>query len=348
MNDRTRAIVLIAVPVLTLALYAFLSVLFGAESTLWVAGTFLASLDRVLGILIFLPPWGSWAVMLFFLAAGARFLVWENQKVSEGQRATVVVTAALFLLLSGTIPLLLGADNPQRGAWWRPDTHRTAGTERKFGDIWFIWVPAGHYIMGSPVTELGRNSDEIQKDVGFSRGFWLSRDEITVDQYKRVMGNSPKGMTADFDKPELPVTGTSYGEAADFAKRLTEKGNGTYRLPKESEWEYACRAGSTTPWCVGGETDQLPEYAWYNVNSKQGPHPVGTRKPNPWGIHDMHGNAAEWCLELGEPGTEAIFRYRGGNWAADAAQCRSAARGILLPSQTQLLQFMGLRLLREP
>ncbi len=348
MNDRARLVVVITVPLLALLLYVLLSVLFTAESMLWAAGTFLASLDRVFGILVFLPPWVSWAVLFFFLAAGARFLLWENQKVSEGQRVAVVVTVLVLLLLAGGVPMLLGAGSTEKGAWWRPDTHRAAGTERVFNDVSFVWVPAGHYMMGSPITEPGRNRDEGQQEVSFPRGFWVSRCEITVSQYNKVMGSSPKGILAAFDSPELPATGVSYEEAVSLTRKLTEKGNGTYRLPRESEWEYACRAGTATPWSFSGEADQLSEYAWYNGDSKQGPHPVGTRKANPWTIYDMHGNAAEWCLDSGEPGKEAVHRYRGGNWEADALQCRSAARGIFLSSQTHSLQFMGLRVLREP
>lgn len=350
MNDRTRLTVFVAVPLLTLALYFFMSVLFGAENMLWAAGTFLASLDRALGILVFLPRWASWGIILFFLAAGSRFLLWENQKVSEGQRATVVVALLSLFLVAGVVPLLFGAGSgPEKGRWWRPDTYRGEGSERVFEGISFVWVPAGHYISGSPNTEPGRDRwGEQQQDVVIPRGFWVSRKEITADQYKGIMGNSPKGITSTFDRPDLPVTGVSYEEALAFAQKLTEKGTGNYRLPKESEWEYACRAKSSTPWSFDGEAAQLPEYAWYNVNSKQEPHPVGTRKPNLWGVHDMHGNAAEWCLESKEPGNETTYRYRGGYWEADANQCRSAARGIFLPSQSHLLQFMGVRLVREP
>jgi formylglycine-generating enzyme required for sulfatase activity len=348
MNDRTRLVAIIAVPLLSLMLYYFLSVLFGADNMLWAAGTFLASLDRVLGILVFLPRWASWGILLFLLAAGARFLLWENDKVSEGQRVAVVVTAAVLLLLAAVVPPLLGAGNSEKGAWWRPETHRPAGTERVFDDISFVWVPAGHYILGSPVTEPKRNLDEVQQEVRFTRGFWVSRYEITVDQYIKAVGRNPEGMVADFDQPKLPATGVSYGEALNFVKKLTENGHAKYRLPSENEWEYACRAGTTTPWSLDGDAAQLPEYAWYNINAEQKPRPVGTRKPNLWEIHDMHGNAAEWCQSSGEPGKEVAYRYRGGNWMSDAAQCRCAARGIFLPNQTHLLQFMGLRVVREP
>ncbi len=351
MSERMRLIVLVGMPLLAVVLYALLSVLFGGDYMLWVAGTFLALLDRVLGILVFLPPWASWAVILFLLAAGARFLLWENQKVSEGQRVAAVVAALALFLLAAVVPPLLGLGRgPERGRWWRPDTYRAAGSERVFEGISFVWVPAGHYIMGSPVIEPGRDKwGEQQQEVDTPRGFWISREEITVGQYKEVMGNSPKEIIGAFDRPELPVTGVSYDESLAFARRLTEKGRGTYRLPKESEWEYACRAGSTAPWSFGGDAAQLPDYAWYNVNSKQEPHPVGTRKPNLWGVHDMHGNAAEWCLESGESGKDAAFRvYRGGNWDADASQCRSAARGLFVLDKTHLPGFVGIRLVREP
>ncbi len=348
MNNRTRLVAIIAVPLLSLMLYYFLSVLFGGDNLLWVAGTFLASVDRVFGILVFLPRWASWGIVLFILAAGVRFLVWENDKVSEGQRAAVVATAAALLLAAAVIPALLGAGNSDNGPWWHPETHRKAGTERISDSITFVWVPAGLYIMGSPVTEREHVVDEAQQEVRFSRGFWVSCTEITVDQYVTVVGTPPERMTPDFDLPDLPVTGVSYEEALSFVKKLTERGNNRYRLPSESEWEYACRAGTATPWACGEDAALLPEYAWYTVNSEQKPHPVGRLMPNKWGIYDMHGNAAEWCQPSGESGKEVIYRYRGGNWTSDSAQCRAAARGIFLPNQTHLLQFMGLRVVREP
>ena len=350
MNDRMRLMVLVGVPVLAVTLYALLTVLFGADQMLWVAGMFLASLDRVLGILVILPRWASWAVILFILGAGTRLLLWENQKVSEGQRMVVVVAALVLLLLAAAIPPLLGAGRGQeKGVWWRPDSYRKAGTERMFDEISFVWAPAGHYLMGSPVTEPGRDVDEGRRDVVFSRGFWISRKEITVDQYNRVMGNLPKETPEALDNPEFPVTGVSHGEAVAFAQKLTESGKAVYRLPSESEWEYACLAGTTTPWSSGADPTQLPEYAWFSENSDKAAHAVGKLKPNPWGIYDMHGNAAEWCLPSRESGkTAAEPLYRGGNWREDAAHCRSAARGILFADETQKRQMVGIRLVRDP
>ncbi len=346
MNDRTRLIAIIAIPLLTLALYFFLTILFdteGRDNVAFEAGVILYCLDRLFGALRFLPPWISWGILLFVFVAGARFLLWENEKVSEGQRVAVVVSSLVLLLLAVVIPTLLGAGSAEKGAWWRPDTHRAAGTERVFDKITFVWAPAGQYMKGSPDTETARDKDEVQQEVHFPRGFWISCKEISVDQYKEVVGNIPNGMADTLDKPDLPVTGVSYEESLEFCKKLMKKGNGIYRLPTENEWEYACRAGTTTPWSCGEDATQLPEFAWYNVNSEREPHPVGSLKANPWGIHHMHGNAAEWCQSDGESG-KLVYRYRGGEWMDDAAHCRSAARGIF----THLIQFMGLRIVREP
>jgi formylglycine-generating enzyme required for sulfatase activity len=350
MNQRLRLLALIGVPLLTLVLYALLSVLFGEQNTLWTAGMFLALLDRALGVLVFLPRWLSWAVVLFFLAAGARFLLWENGKVSEGQRVAVVVTAAAMFLLAAVVPPLFGAGgSPDRGAWWRPDSYRAPGTERVSDGISFVWVPAGRFTMGSPNTESGHNVDEVRREVVFPRGLWVSRNEITVSQYKKVMEKLPEIMASSFENPDFPVIGVSYEEALAFAATLSKKGKANYRLPREDEWEYACRAGSDTPWSFGGDAAQLPEHAWFAVNSDKKPHPVGELKPNGWGIYDMHGNAAEWCSDVEIRGKSTTYRvYRGGNWEADAAQCRSAARGIFPLVQTHPAQSVGIRIVHEP
>ena len=340
---------MIAVPLLTLLLYGLLSLLFTEPVVTRVAAAFLASVDRVLGILIFLPPWASWAVMVFIIAAGARFLLWENQKVSEGQRLAVVATVAVALLLAAVIPpIISGARTSKQGAWWRPDSYRLAGTEQEFDGIQFVWVPPGTFTMGSLEGESGRTVDETRRDVVFSKGFWMSQNEITVGQYIKVMGKAPENLAESRNIPNLPVTGVSHEEARAFAEALTHPKQGVYRLPKESEWEYACRAGTTTPWSFGTESSQLPDYAWYKENSEERPHSTGMLLPNNWKLKDMHGNAAEWCEMSAESGKAGNQVYKGGDWTSSAAQCRSAARGIFIPGGTHLPETAGIRIVREP
>lgn len=350
MNDRMRLVALIGVPLLAVVLYLILSLLFGQQQVLWAAATFLASLDRVLGVLVFLPRWASWAVVVFFIAAGARFLLWENDKVSETQRSIAVIVTLAVLLVAALVPPLLGAGgNAERGAWWRPESHRPAGTERVFHDMPFVWVPAGHCTMGSPEAEPGHTVDERQREIVFARGFWMSQNEITVDEYVKIMGKPPDEPPSGPQDDRLPVAGVSYEEAVNFARELSEKDRATYRLPSESEWEYACRAGTVTAWSFGDDPAMLEDYGWYVRNSGGMAHQAGTKKRNPWKLNDMHGNVAEWCTVQMEGGNTAKYRvYRGGYWAAEAVQCRSSARGIYLPGQAKTPTWTGIRLLREP
>ncbi len=349
MTPRVRMLALVGVPLLTLALYVLLSVLFGAERALWAAGTFLAFLDRVFGILVFLPRWASWAVFAFVLAAGARFLLWENQKVTEGQRVGVIVAGVAVLLLAALVPPVLNSTvSSDRGVWWRPDTYRAPGTERRFDGILFAWVPAGRYKTGSSLAEAGRTEDERQREVIISRGFWVSRNEITVAEYTKVVGHAPEKSPVSFNKEDFPVTGISFDEADAFAERLTKNGGGTYRLPTENEWEYACRAGTTTRWSFGDSAAELPDYAWFAENSEKRPHSVGSLKPNPWNLNDLHGNAAEWCIAPTESDATPVQVFRGGDWTSNKAQCRSAARGIFIPGQTHMPETAGIRLVRNP
>jgi len=137
---------------------------------------------------------------------------------------------------------------------------------------------------------------------------------------------------------QLPVVQVSWDDAVEFCRKLSEKEGRTFRLPTEAEWEYACRAGTQTKWSFGDSESALGEYAWYDGNSDNKTHPVGEKKPNAWGLHDMHGNVFEWCSDwkreytsasMSDPtGTEAgSYRVaRGGGWIYGARFCRSAYR----------------------
>jgi formylglycine-generating enzyme required for sulfatase activity/tRNA A-37 threonylcarbamoyl transferase component Bud32 len=194
-------------------------------------------------------------------------------------------------------------------------------------------LPAGVFTMGSS------ERDETPHQIILTRPFYLGVYEVTQEQYQRVMGKNP----SEYNGARHPVEQVSWEEAAEFCRKLSalpeeEAAGRVYRLPTEAEWEYACRAGSTTEFCFGDNDAQLGDHAWFRLNSVSGTHPVGEKKPNGWGLYDMHGNVWEWCNDwygdypkvmasdpVGPRG--GSFRVeRGGSWGSEAANCRSADR----------------------
>lgn len=162
----------------------------------------------------------------------------------------------------------------------------------------FCWCPPGTFQMGPfpgpPVSGNGVN-------VTLSRGFWIGKYLVTQSQFESVMGNNPSG----FAGPSLPVETVCKSDADSFCRELTrlERDAGRlpqgweYRLPTEAQWEYACRAGTSTAFSWGDDENQIDDYAWYAKNSGARTHAVGQKKPNPWGLYDMHGNCIEWCRD---------------------------------------------------
>ena len=216
----------------------------------------------------------------------------------------------------------------------------------------FVWLPAGSFTMGSPATEAERGADEgPQMRVTLSRGFYIGRYEVTQGEYLSVIGSNPSGFTGDTNRP---VEKVSWNDAANYCAQLTARertaerlpAGWAYRLPTESEWEYASRAGSTNRFSFGEDTDysQLGNYAWYNANSVSASHTVGGKLSNTWGLYDVSGNVWEWCSDwygvyLGgivtDPqgavsGSSRVIR--GAGWNDVAGSCRLANRNYNTPT----------------
>ena len=228
-------------------------------------------------------------------------------------------------------------------------------------DYTFVWCPAGEFVMGSPASEEGRYSAEVPHKVKLSKGFWLLESEVTQRMWQSVMGTSIRqecekagGHWVTAAGPEFPMFYIDWDGAKSFCDRLSELAGCEITLPTEAQWEYACRAGTKTPYAA----ENLGEVAWYAENSEYKTHEVKTKKPNAWGLYDMHGNVYEWCLDrysdLGaaesadplaaEGGVTNV--YRGGCWDSLARNCRSAFR-MKYPATTRL-DYTGLRILLVP
>ena len=201
-------------------------------------------------------------------------------------------------------------------------------------------IPAGTFMMGSPESESQRRPTEgPQHPVEISHAFYMGVYEVTQGQYENVMGKNP----SRFKGSQLPVESVNWHDTVSFCKHLSElpeeKAAGrAYRLPTEAEWEYACRATSTTSYCFGGTAESHGEFAWFGENSERKTHPVSEKKANRWGLYDMHGNVFEWCQDWGAdyltgaatdpqgPSGGSRRVGRGGSWNDVAASCRAAYR----------------------
>ncbi len=266
------------------------------------------------------------------------------------------------------------ADSPKQG-----DTY-----VEPLGNMSFVYIEPGKFMMGSPESEADRYADEQQHEVEIKKGFWIGQYEVTFAQYDAFTKDSGRAKARDLSnwgRDDRPVIYIKWFYANEFAKWMSEKTGHTYRLPTEAEWEYAARAGTTTAFSfgdhVGGmnnhsffkmlldintadaaaERTLLDEHTWYGMNAGQQTHPVGRKKPNPWGLYDMHGNVWEWtcsiyskdysssetCVE--DEKSNKHRSVRGGAWSFYAKGMRSADRRFFVP--VLRLPYIGFRLVRE-
>jgi formylglycine-generating enzyme required for sulfatase activity len=204
-----------------------------------------------------------------------------------------------------------------------------------------VLIPAGNFMMGSTPEDAGgwKFFECPQRGVTLTKPFYMGVFEVTQAQYEAVMGANP----SQFKGVDLPVEKVSWDDAAEFCKKLSEKTGRTVRLATEAEWEYACRAGSQARFSFGDDEEPLPDHAWYRENSGEKTHPVGQKRPNAWGLYDMHGNVGEWVSDwLGSyrkaattdptgPATGGRRVLRGGSYRAKPAHFRSAFRNYSDP-----------------
>ncbi|RME96644.1 MAG: formylglycine-generating enzyme family protein [Verrucomicrobia bacterium] len=249
----------------------------------------------------------------------------------------------------------------------RPYTNTIPGTTVTYS---MVVIPGGEFVMGSPEDEPGRNPDEGPQHKVKISPFWMGQFEVTWNEYELFMYPddekklrqhypTPEEVNAVSDavtRPSKPYTEMSFGMGRDgypaicmtqhaankYCHWLSAKTGHFYRLPTEAEWEYACRAGTTTAYSFGNDVSKLGEYAWFEENSDFKYHKVGRKKPNPWGLYDMHGNVWEYCLDQYadsydvvldqkvDPWNKATKPYphvvRGGSYDDPAEMLRSAAR----------------------
>ncbi len=287
----------------------------------------------------------------------------------NGFKQAVAAGLVTFCCLGGQLlnycphidePIPLGAPSHFDGA--------KAGDERRIEGIHLCWCPPGRFTMGSPPSEPDRHSDEVQVDVRLTSGFWMAKFEVTQGKWNRIMGNLPGPLTAELPEGEdYPVGNVNFAEAVSFCRKLTILGrrsgalpeNYSFRLPTEAQWEYACRAGTTTATSFGNSLSSKQanfKGAPYNGGEPSPPlnraARVGSYSANAWGLHDMHGNTFEWCRDwyhshlpggsdpdlsnhkgtANRDGTYSRVR-RGGAWDDDGQYCRSAFRARFEPER---------------
>ena len=210
-----------------------------------------------------------------------------------------------------------------------------------------VLVPAGKFKMGSSESEKGRLYNETQHEVTLTKPFYMGKYEVTHEQWESVMGKNPSATKG----AKFPVTRVSWEDCQEFIKKINAKTNGGYRLPTESEWEYACRAGTTTAYSFGNSLTKSDA----NIDDYEGSKAVGSYKPNAFGLYDMHGNVFEWCEDwygdypagaVSDPkgvGTGEHHVLRGGSFYNGVSAARSSSRCVTFVPSSRFSNY-GFRL----
>ena len=272
-------------------------------------------------------------------------------------RSTLSKLSSLFTFL--LFPIALFSQENKFSTY----TQELSGTDLKFD---MVSIPAGEFMMGSPENEAGRHPDEGPLHSVKISAFWIGKHEVTWDLFEPFVYKNQEirrstlpltqevdaltrptrpyvDMTWGMGKEGFPAIGMTHYAAVQFCKWLYTRTGIFYRLPTEAEWEYACRAQSKGPYSIV-EGSKLDEYAWYNDNSDNKTHPVGSKKPNAWGVYDMHGNVTEWTIDQYKADTYSAYKnttalnpivpaetlyphaVRGGSYEDSASDLRSASR----------------------
>ena len=293
--------------------------------------------------------WGVWLAAMVLCLGGLPCLATADQQDVDAKEKADTTAPPLAVA-----PFDAAAAKAHQEAWAKHlgvpvEVSNSIGVKLKL-------IPPGGFTMGSPDSDASTSDREKpQHTVRITNAFYLGVTEVTQEQYERVMGANP----SHFKGAQLPVEMVSWEDAVEFCHKLSalsaERSAGrVYRLPTEAEWEYACRAGSQTQWSFGDSESSLGDYAWYSSNAGRKTHVVGQKKPNAWGLCDMHGNVLEWCSDgrrdyttttLSDPtgpatGSDRVLR--GGCWGNTARSCRSVVRSWIQPSHRFLI--LGFRL----
>ena len=283
--------------------------------------------------------------------------------------AVMLLGIAMVLFLVGAVTLIEGCSNgkdPQekeepavekvasvsneKDITKEPTKKESSGKEEitdlgKDVKLEMILIPAGKFVMGSPASEKGHRVNETQHEVTLTKPFYMGKYEVTQEQWDAVMINN----RSFYRGPKLPVTSVSWENCQEFIKKLNAKTSGGYRLPTEAEWEYSCRAGTTTAYSYGDSITKNDSNV-EGLSTKV----VGSYKPNAFGLYDMHGNVWEWCedwkvdypkeavIDPKGPATGSVRVLRGGSFDSNGSDARSSLRVVNEPS-FRLVDF-GFRL----